>query len=119
MATTLLDINFGEIIQNLIESMGFMNGTWQNYVMLLISFVLMYLAIVKKYEPLLLLPIAFGMFLINIPGAEGVVWGDSASFEEVSAESRGLLWYFYSGVEHVIYPPIIFLGNGAMTDFGQ
>ncbi|MBR7100431.1 MAG: sodium ion-translocating decarboxylase subunit beta, partial [Clostridia bacterium] len=55
--------------------MGFMNGSWQNYIMLVVSFVLMYLAIVKKYEPLLLLPIAFGMFLINIPGAEAIVWG--------------------------------------------
>lgn len=117
MSTNLL-INFGEIMGNLLERMGFMNGTWQNYVMILISFVLMYLAIVKKYEPLLLLPIAFGMFLINIPGAEAIVWGDSPDFEEVSAESRGLLWYFYYGVEHVIYPPIIFLGIGAMTDFG-
>ena len=103
--------------------MGLAQGTWQNYVMLLISFVLMYLAIVKKYEPLLLLPIAFGMFLINIPGAEGVVWGKypegaEHTYENVIEESRGLLWYLYFGVEHVIYPPLIFLGIGAMTDFG-
>ena len=58
-------INFGEIFGNLYESMGFVQGDWQNYVMLLISFVLMYLAIVKKFEPMLLLPIAFGMFLIT------------------------------------------------------
>ena len=69
-------INFGEIFGNLYESMGFVQGDWQNYVMLLISFVLMFLAIVKKFEPMLLLPIAFGMFLINLPGAESVLWGE-------------------------------------------
>ncbi|MGN1235437.1 MAG: sodium ion-translocating decarboxylase subunit beta, partial [Christensenellaceae bacterium] len=122
MISNLL-INFGETIENLWNSMGLAQGTWQNYVMLCIAFVLMYLAIVKKYEPLLLLPIAFGMFLINIPGAEGVVWGEyeagaEHTYENVIPESRGLLWYLYFGVENVIYPPIIFLGIGAMTDFG-
>lgn len=94
-------------------------GNWQNYVMILISFVLMYLAIVRKFEPLLLLPIAFGMFIINIPGAREVVWGvtdDAGHF--VEGEDRGLLGYLYFGVEKVIYPPLIFLGIGAMTDFG-
>ena len=113
-------INFGEIFGNLYESMGFVQGDWQNYVMLLISFVLMYLAIVKKFEPMLLLPIAFGMFLINIPGAEDVLWGKytdpSHSYDKVT--DRGLLWYLYFGVDKVIYPPLIFLGIGAMTDFG-
>ena len=65
-------INFGNIFGNLYQSMGFVQGNWQNYVMLIISFILMYLAVVKKFEPMLLLPIAFGMFLINIPGAESV-----------------------------------------------
>ena len=120
-------INFGEIFSNLYESMGFIQGDWQNYVMLLISFVLMYLAVVKKFEPMLLLPIAFGMFLINIPGAEEVLWGkyptDPADvtkkltgYDDVI--DRGLLWYLYFGVDKVIYPPLIFLGIGAMTDFG-
>ncbi len=118
-------INFGEIFGNLYESMGFVQGDWQNYVMLLISFVLMYLAIVKKFEPMLLLPIAFGMFLINIPGAEGVLWGTYPKDESGnvltgydSVQNRGLLWYMYFGVDKVIYPPLIFLGIGAMTDFG-
>ena len=187
-------------------------GGWQNYVMLLISFVLMFLAIVKKYEPMLLLPIAFGMFLINLPGAERILWGVNvtpdtslslgvfgegknqyenvavysnaageliylkegflngelvtfySSFENLQAgvaaapisnvefsalyslqgfiqgsvseagttyvnqfvmlssyesvTERGLLWYLYYGVDKVIYPPLIFLGIGAMTDFG-
>lgn len=102
--------------------MGFMQGTWQNYVMLALSLFLMYLAIVKGFEPMLLLPIAFGMFLINLPGAEAVLWGThpegDTSYEAVLPETRGLLWYLYYGVDKVIYPPIIFLGIGAMTDFG-
>lgn len=113
-------VDFGKIFSQLFESMGFMNGDIKNYIMLLISFVLMYLAIVKKFEPMLLLPIAFGMFLINIPGAEEVLWGkhpeNDTVYEHVT--DRGLLWYLYYGVEKVIYPPIIFLGIGAMTDFG-
>ena len=58
MLSSLLEVNIGDIFVNLYNDMGFVNGTWQNYVMLLISFILMYLAIVKKFEPLLLLPIA-------------------------------------------------------------
>ena len=67
--------SIGEMLVNLWESSGLANGDWQNYVMIVVSLVLMYLAIVKKFEPLLLLPIAFGMFLINIPGAQNIVWG--------------------------------------------
>ena len=119
-------VNFGEIFGNLYKDMGFVQGNWQNYVMLLISFVLMYLAIVKKFEPMLLLPIAFGMFLINIPGAEAVLWvkyptneaGEIISTAYDDVTDRGLLWYLYFGVDKVIYPPLIFLGIGAMTDFG-
>lgn len=112
------------MFKNLWDSLGFNSGslaeTWPNYVMLLISFVLMYLAIVKKFEPLLLLPIAFGMFLINLPGAYKVVWGTypegSTNYNDV--QNPGLLWYLFYGVQNVIYPPLIFLGIGAMTDFG-
>lgn len=117
--------NFGDMFKNLWNSLGFNSGsfadTWPNYVMILISFVLMYLAIVKKFEPLLLLPIAFGMFLINLPGAYNVVWGTYAEGAEHTYENvqnRGLLWYLFYGVQNVIYPPLIFLGIGAMTDFG-
>ncbi len=120
MQIQLLALEFGKIFSNLWASMGLAQGTWQNYVMLAISFVLMYLAIVKKFEPMLLLPIAFGMFLINLPGAEPVLWGtytDEAHTYDL-VENRGLLWYLYYGVDKVIYPPLIFLGIGAMTDFG-
>ncbi len=225
-------IDIGGIFESLGGSLGVMNATWHNYVMLAISFLLMYLAIVKKFEPLLLLPIAFGMFLINLPGAYSVVWGTypeateitsaeqltkyviaesypqlrfqdgmwqylssndvwlqltpaalateelkaladvlafaeyngetslylkafvengqfiPVRFESISAiwksldlpaefiltkqdkilyevahtyenvQNRGLLWYLFYGVQNVIYPPLIFLGIGAMTDFG-
>lgn len=85
----------------------FKDGGWQTLVMLLLSLVLIYLAIVKKFEPLLLLPIAFGMLLANLPLA-----GLS------SADEGGLLYYLYQGVALKIYPPLIFLGIGVMTDFG-
>ncbi len=120
MATNLL-VNVGEMFTNLFESMGFMSGTWENYVMILVSFVLFYLAIVKKFEPLLLLPIAFGMFLINLPGAYDVLWGtyaEGAAHTYENVQNQGLLWYLFFGVQNVIYPPLIFLGIGAMTDFG-
>ena len=120
MLTNLL-VNMGDMFKNLWESLGVTSGTWQNYVMLLVSFLLMYLAIVKKFEPLLLLPIAFGMFLINVPGAYKVVWGTYAEGQPHTynnVQNRGLLWYLFYGVENVIYPPLIFLGIGAMTDFG-
>ena len=114
-------INFSEMFGKLWAMLGFNSGSvvWQNYVMILISFVLMYLAIVKKFEPLLLLPIAFGMFIINLPGAHDVVWGiqgKGVAYDDV--QNKGLLWYLFYGVDKVIYPPLIFLGIGAMTDFG-
>lgn len=175
--------NVGEMFANLWRESGIANGHWSNYVMILVSFVLFYLAIVKKFEPLLLLPIAFGMFLINLPGAYNILWGTyettiseeefvslgislpegwqfldgkivqlmkdgtyrAMSSEEFSAlgitlpenfffesgrimrelshtyenvQNRRLLWYLFYGVDKVIYPPLIFLGIGAMTDFG-
>lgn len=94
-------------------------------IMLLISFVLLYLAIVKKFEPLLLLPIAFGMLLTNLPGAEmyhtelfegGHVHWDM--FGGAGDITPGLIDYLYLGVKLGIYPCLIFLGVGAMTDFG-
>lgn len=87
------------------QTTGLMNLHWTHLVMVLISFTLLYLAIVKKYEPLLLVPIAFGMLLANIP-LGGLM------------EEGGLLYWLYQGVKLGIYPPLIFLGVGAMTDFG-
>ena len=92
---------FYEIIAN------FTDGGWKTLVMICISLVLIYLAIVKKFEPLLLLPIAFGMLLANLPLAE-----------LASTSEGGLLYYLYQGVKLKIYPPLIFLGIGVMTDFG-
>ncbi len=172
----------GEAVTNLWHSTGIYSlfggdANWQNIVMILISFVLVYLAIVKKFEPLLLLPIAFGMFIVNIPGAYRILFGDKGyiitdsvtnvevargnlnelikilSLQEgtkyddivkllettsitissnnvtyaantlvISTEqvidNYGLFYYVYKGIDWVIFPPIIFLGIGAMTDFG-
>ena len=83
----------------------------RSLIMILISFVLLYLGIGKRFEPLLLIPIAFGMLLANFP-LTGLL---NAS---VDGSSPGMLWVFYQGVQHAIYPSIIFLGIGAMTDFG-
>ncbi len=119
--TQNLLFNIGEMFKGLWEQMGVANGVWQNYVMLLVSFVLFYLAIVKKFEPLLLLPIAFGMFIVNVPGAYDIVWGtypEGVAHTYDNVQNRGLLWYLFYGVDKVIYPPLIFLGIGAMTDFG-
>ncbi|MBQ5738688.1 MAG: sodium ion-translocating decarboxylase subunit beta, partial [Alistipes sp.] len=94
---------------------------WRCAVMLLIAFVLLYLAIVKKYEPLLLMPIAFGMLLTNLPGADmfhaGLFEGGHVNWEAFS-HGAGLLDYLYLGVKLGIYPCLIFVGVGAMTDFG-
>jgi len=101
-----------DALSNLLESTGFVALNWQYLVMIAISLVLIYLAIVKKFEPLLLLPIAFGMLLANLP-LTGLMSGPAAD-----GEAGGLLYYLYKGVKLGIYPSLIFLGIGAMTDFG-
>lgn len=100
-----------ESIQEVITATGFLSLTWQQGLMILVSFILIYLAIVKQYEPLLLLPIAFGVLLTNLPLA-----GLMAEPEE--GKIGGLIYYLYQGVKLGIYPPLIFMGVGAMTDFG-
>lgn len=99
-------------IINLLQSSGFAAMTWQQGIMILVSCVLIYLAIVKKFEPLLLLPIAFGVLLANLPMTGLMDAPPSAT------EPGGLLYYLYQGVKLGIYPSLIFLGIGAMTDFG-
>lgn len=145
-----------EAIINFLRGTGFYNISWQQAVMILVSFVLMYLAIVKKYEPLLLLPIAFGMFFANFPlggvndlpsetlrylatvpealkasdlaaqfgslmvsGEHLVQHAVENGVEVFAAKSNygGLLYYLGRGVKLGIYPPLIFMGIGAMTDF--
>lgn len=113
----------GEILLDIYKQSGLANAQWQNFVMLAVACLLVYLAIVKQYEPLLLLPIAFGMFIINIPGASDVLFftGYDPSIDHQplpDGESGGLFYFLYQGVSLVIYPPLIFLGIGAMTDFG-
>ncbi len=184
---SFLGANLGDALKNLWESTGFKNvvpeyyvmngyswGIWGLFLMMLIACVFVYLAIVKKFEPNLLLSIAFGMFVINIPGAYSILYGTggytvtdlatntiliSGSMQQVvdflntgaynsgivfngndlaatySAikefcasndmkvvygiiADKGLFYYLYKGVDWVIFPPLIFLGIGAMTDFG-
>ena len=133
---------FLEAIKGLWTDSGFTQLGWQNYVMMAIACVLLYLAIKKQYEPLLLLPIAFGMLLVNLypaimapPSTEMV----ECSVYEAAHQGQvinyatttlngvqyynvpqygGLLYYLYQGVKLGIYPPLIFLGIGCMTDFG-
>lgn len=98
---------FIKTITKLLSESGFIQGNWGQYLMIAIACFLIYLAIGKKYEPLLLLPIAFGMLVANLPLAH------LSSYDE-----KGLIYYLYQGVKLGIYPPLIFLGIGAMTDFG-
>lgn len=103
---------FIDAVIKLWNESGFAALTWQALVMIVLSCVLMYFAIVKKFEPLLLLPIAFGMLLANLP-LTGLMGGPATD-----SEVGGLLYYLYQGVKKGIYPSLIFLGIGAMTDFG-
>ena len=130
---------FLDAIYGIFTSSGLVSLNWQNYIMIAVSIFLLYLAIKKQYEPLLLLPIAFGMLLVNLypeimaapevtlvpmtgendPAAAGHVIqhiGDAWYYE--NPQYGGLLYYLYQGVKLGIYPPLIFLGIGCMTDFG-
>lgn len=98
---------FLETMKALFLHSGFVQGYWGQYLMIIVACILIYLAIVKKYEPLLLLPISFGMLLANLP------LGRLSAYDE-----GGLIFYLYQGVKLGIYPPLVFLGIGAMTDFG-
>lgn len=112
------------ISQSLVDlwnSSGFAAMTIQQLIMIGISCFLIYLAIVKQFEPLLLLPIAFGMLLTNLPlaGLQNTpVYEITKDGQIVTKQAGGLFYYLYKGVEWDIYPPLIFLGVGAMTDFG-
>ncbi len=107
--TSDFSLNVGETLMGLVRDTGFgaffVGDGWKMLVMIIIGCVLLYLAIHKGFEPLLLLPIGFGMILSNLPLA-GLM------------DEGGLLYYLYKGVKLGIYPPLIFLGVGAMTDFG-
>lgn len=103
--------SLGETINKIWSLSGFAAITWREMLMIIISFVLIYLAIAKKFEPLLLLPIAFGMLLANMPMTDLLA-------EPLGDQPGGLLYYLYQGIELGIYPSLIFLGIGAMTDFG-
>lgn len=115
-------------VLNFFQTMGFLNADWRQIVMLFVSFFLLYLAIKKQYEPLLLLPIAFGMLLTNLPNANMYhpeLWAafldeTSPAYHSYGAilKDAGLLDVLYIGVKAGVYPCLIFIGVGAMTDFG-
>lgn len=126
------DFSLTEGTKKFVEEIGlftfFVGEGWKNFVMIAIGCILLFLAIVKKYEPLLLLPISFGMVLANLPGAslfDSQLW---ASFLDENSthyhsygyimSNGGLLDILYIGVKAGVYPCLIFLGVGAMTDFG-
>ncbi|MEA4884791.1 MAG: sodium ion-translocating decarboxylase subunit beta [Clostridia bacterium] len=100
-----------EALGDFVLSTGFAALTWKHVIMLVVSCVMMYLAIVKKYEPMLLLPISFGMLLANLP-----MTGLSAP--PIGSTPGGLLYYLNLGTKLGIYPMLVFFGIGAMTDFG-
>ena len=138
----MADFSVGSTILGLVNDSGIydiIKGNWKSAVMILISFVLLYLAIVKQFEPLLLMPIAFGMLLTNLPlagimdepiyeilsnptyhGKNGIPIynGDLLVGYQYIKQNGGLLYYLYQGVKLGIFPPLIFMGVGAMTDFG-
>ena len=130
-----MSVNIGQVLLDLWNGSGFGRmfagfaaGGWQNLVMIAIGCVLLYLAIVKKFEPLLLCGIAFGCILTNLPGAglyNQQLWTDfmtegTEAYHDYGVILRdgGLLDFFYIGVKTSIYPCLIFMGVGAMTDFG-
>lgn len=124
--TTFLSSFVGESIVSFLQSSGIYQmfleaGGWKCLLMIGIACFLLYLAIKKQYEPMLLLPIAFGMLLTNLPGADmfhsEMFAGGHVHWEEL-ANGGGLLDYLYIGVKLGIYPCLIFVGVGAMTDFG-
>jgi len=138
----MADFSVGGTVMGLVKDSGIyslVTGNWKSGVMILISFLLLYLAIVKQFEPLLLMPIAFGMLLTNLPlagimdepvyeiisnpmyhGKAGVPIynGDLLVGYQYVKQNGGLLYYLYQGVKLGIFPPLIFMGVGAMTDFG-
>ena len=114
--------------QSLIASLGILNLTMGQAIMLLLGVFFLYLSIIKKFEPLLLLPLAFGIILANLPivGLDGYYFNPN-KFAELDGTVRegmegtwipGLMNFLYSGIRMVIYPPLIFLCIGTMTDFG-
>ena len=114
-----------ESLETFVESTGvaglFANMGWGSLVMICVAFFLLYLAIKHKFEPLLLLTIAFGMLLTNLPGANlyhTELFAGGHVHWDIFVAQAGLLDYLYLGVKLGIYPCLIFVGVGAMTDFG-
>ena len=114
-------MDFQQFFENFRNSTGisqfFVEGGWKNLIMILVACILLFLAIKKQFEPYLLLPIAFGMLLVNIPGVKNEIFKETVDSEGVTHYS-GLIGYLYYGVKWGLYPCLIFLCIGATTDFG-
>lgn len=111
-----------EFILDFLKNTGiaqfFQDGGWKLLLMILLALFMLYLAIFKKFEPYLLIPIAFGMLLVNLPGSGMFVKTQITTDDGIVTSYSGLLGYLYYGVKWGIYPCLIFLGIGATTDFG-
>ena len=109
-----------EALADFIHSMGIFNLTWGHILMISIACLLIYLAIVKGFEPLLLIPIAFGVLLTNLPLADMMAEPIMEIKDNIihTTQPGGLMYYLFQGDHLGIFPPLIFLGVGAMTDFG-
>ena len=109
-----------ELLQRFYTHTGFSQVTWQMSVMWVVVAVLLYLAVYKKFEPLLLVPIAFGALLANLPTSgimEGLKFADQA-YPFKSDGTGGFFYYLFQGIHLELFPPLIFMGVGALTDFG-
>ncbi|MDD2262818.1 MAG: sodium ion-translocating decarboxylase subunit beta, partial [Clostridia bacterium] len=111
-----------ESLKDLFNQSAFVNITWQQGILIIVSLVLLYLGIVKKFEPLLLVPIAFGMLATNLPGSNVFnpeLWENMKNINYGDVlRNGGLLDILYIGIKVGLFPPLIFMGIGAMTDFG-
>ncbi len=107
-----------EVLNNLLSKTGFADLQWQMLVMWVVVVVLLYLAIVKKFEPLLLVPIAMGALFVNLPIAAAILQEPIYDAGGHLKEAGGLFYYFNLGIKLQIFPPLIFMGVGALTDFG-
>lgn len=105
-----------EVLTKIMQGSGFAALDWKTALMLFIACVLLYMGIGKGFEPLLLVPIAFGMLLANLPVTG--LFNEPVYDAATHSGTVGFMWVLYQGVQYAIYPSIIFMGIGAMTDFG-
>jgi oxaloacetate decarboxylase beta subunit len=109
-------MGFVEGVESFFRNIGLLNMDAKYLLMIMLGLFFAYLAIVKKFEPLLLLPLAFGILIANLPMV-GLSAYDDGIVDGIQVRNPGLLYFLYQGIAKVIYPPMVFLCIGAMTDF--